>query len=252
MLALERLTPLRGKPLITMPLLKATRVVRRFGGVTALAGVDLEVDRAEILGLIGPNGSGKTTLVNCISGVLPVHEGEVWLAGAPITRARRPKRAHAGLARTFQSPRLFGELTVRENVTIGLSNSRSRRPRTVEPLLERLGLTEVAREAVAGLSYGYQRRVEIARALAGRPAVLLLDEPAAGLNDAETEALRVLLLEIRAEEKCAIVVIDHDMNFVMNISDRVQVLDEGRIIFVGAPGEVFKQTHVVEAYLGAD
>ena len=237
---------------MTMLLLKATRVVRRFGGVTALAGVDLELEHGEILGLIGPNGSGKTTLVNCISGVLPIHEGDVWLNGARITRARRPTRARAGLARTFQSPRLFTELTVRENVTIGLSAARSRRAQTIEPLLERLGLSDVAREAVAGLSYGDQRRVEIARALAGGPSVLLLDEPAAGLNDAETDELRALLLEIRGEENCAIVVIDHDMNLVMNISDRVQVLDEGRIIFLGEPRDVFKQAHVVQAYLGAD
>jgi ABC-type branched-subunit amino acid transport system ATPase component len=184
--------------------------------------------------------------------VLPIHEGEVWLNGASITRARRPRRAHAGLARTFQSPRLFSELTVRENVTVGLNAARARPRGAVEPLLDRLGLTEVAREVVSGLSYGDQRRVEIARALVGSPSVLLLDEPAAGLNDVETDELRALLLQIRAEENCAIVVIDHDMNLIMNISDRVQVLDEGRIIFVGAPAEVFKQAHVVEAYLGAE
>lgn len=233
-----------------MPLLTAKKVVRRFGGVTALAGVDIELDRSEILGLIGPNGSGKTTLVNCISGVLATHGGEVAVDGASITRARRTARACAGLARTFQTPRLFRELTVRENVTIGRSAGRTRPMADVEQLLERLSLADVAREAVSDLSYGFQRRVEIARALASSPTVLLLDEPAAGLNDAETDELRSLLLEIRAERECGILVIDHDMNLVINISDRVQVLDEGRVIFVGAPGEVFKQPHVVEAYLG--
>jgi ABC-type branched-subunit amino acid transport system ATPase component len=217
--------------------------------------VDVDLDEGEILGLIGPNGSGKTTLVNCISGVLPIDEGEISLRGSGITRARRPQRAHAGLARTFQSPRLFSELTVRENVTIGLNAARKRRSgrlRSVEPLLRRLGLDDVARDAVSGLPYGYQRRVEIARAMAGRPSALLLDEPAAGLNDAETAELRTLLLEIRSDDNCAILVIDHDMNLIMNISDRVQVLDEGRIIFIGAPADAFKQRDVVEAYLGAD
>jgi ABC-type branched-subunit amino acid transport system ATPase component len=233
-------------------LLETSKVVRHFGGVTALAGVDLELMQGEILGLIGPNGSGKTTLVNCISGVLPVHGGDIWLKGTTITRQRRQRRAYAGLARTFQTPRLFTELSVRENVSVGLNAARGRERGEVEPLLARLRLTDVAREAVSGLSYGYQRRVEIARALAGSPSILLLDEPAAGLNDVETEELRGLLLEIREEEGCAIIVIDHDMNLIINISDRVQVLDDGNVIFVGHPADVFKQAHVVEAYLGAD
>jgi branched-chain amino acid transport system ATP-binding protein len=236
---------------MSLPLLTTRNVVRRFGGVIALGGVDLELERGEILGLIGPNGSGKTTLVNCISGVLPVHEGEISLEGTAITRARRQQRAYAGLARTFQTPRLFAELSVRENVSVGRNAARRRSSKDVESLLNRLRLSEVAREAVSGLPYGYQRRVEIARALVGSPSVLLLDEPAAGLNDAETQELLELLLAIRSEESCAIIVIDHDMNLVINISDRVQVLDEGTVIFVGAPPDVFKQPHVVEAYLGA-
>src|ERR1700686_2254618 len=142
---------------MAMPLLKTTKVARRFGGVTALAGVDLELQQGEILGLIGPNGSGKTTLVNCISGVLAVDEGDIWLSGAAITRTRRQQRAYAGLARTFQTPRLFSELSVRENVSAGLNAARGRERRTIEPLLERLRLSAVAREAVSGLSYGYQR-----------------------------------------------------------------------------------------------
>src|SRR5262249_56503862 len=218
---------------MSMPLLSTKSVVRRFGGLTALAGVDLELEPGEILGLIGPNGSGKTTLVNCISGVLPVHGGEIWLEGAQITRARRQQRAYAGLARTFQTPRLFGELSVRENVSVGLNAAGRASSNNVEALLDRLRLRDVARYSVSELSYGYQRRVEIARALAGSPSVLLLDEPAAGLNDAETDELRELLLATRVEEGAAIIVIDHDMNLVINISDRVQVLDEGKVIFVG-------------------
>jgi len=236
------------------PLLQATDVVKRFGGVTALAGVDLDLAEGEILGLIGPNGSGKTTLVNCISGVLKIDKGRVRLRDRAINRTSRTRRARAGLARTFQSPRLFTELSVRENVEAGLNafrgSGRERRHR-VGSLLERLELSNLSRDVVASLPYGHQRRVEIARALVAEPTVLLLDEPAAGLNDAETTSLRELLLDIR-KGGCAIVVIDHDMSLIMNVSDRVQVLDEGRVIFIGAPEEAFKQQSVVEAYLGAE
>jgi branched-chain amino acid transport system ATP-binding protein len=228
--------------------------VKRFGGVTALAGVDLQLDEGEILGLIGPNGSGKTTLVNCISGVLRVDGGRISLQDRDITRAPRRRRARAGLARTFQTPRLFGELSVRENVQVGLNAVRGRRSevrRRLDSLLQRLELSDLSRQVVSSLPYGHQRRVEIARALVAEPEVLLLDEPAAGLNDFETSDLRGLLLEIRKEQLCAIIVIDHDMNLIMNVSDRVQVLDEGRVIFIGAPGDAFKQQAVVEAYLGA-
>jgi branched-chain amino acid transport system ATP-binding protein len=215
--------------------------------------VDLEVGEREVLGLIGPNGSGKTTLVNCISGVLEIDGGEIALRSRRVTRASRPRRARAGLARTFQTPRLFAELTVRENVAVGLTALGRRRGRgdRVQPLLERLGLQELSRQVVSSLPYGHQRRVEIARALAGEPKVLLLDEPAAGLNDAETAELRELLREIRGDG-CSILVIDHDMSLIMGVSDRIQVLDEGRVIFTGAPEEAFKQKDVVEAYLGTE
>jgi ABC-type branched-subunit amino acid transport system ATPase component len=232
-------------------LLTATNIVKRFAGVTALAGVDLELGEREVLGLIGPNGSGKTTLVNCISGVLAVDNGEIALRGSALTRKSRAGRARAGLARTFQTPRLFADLTVRENVTVGL-NARAGRGQDgadVEALLVRLGLQDVSRHVVASLPYGYQRRVEIARALAGEPRVLLLDEPAAGLNDAETAELRALLREISGDE-CSIIVIDHDMTLIMGVSDRIQVLDEGRVIFTGAPEDAFRHKQVVEAYLG--
>jgi branched-chain amino acid transport system ATP-binding protein len=233
--------------------LSVNHIVKRFGGVTALAGVDLELAKGEVLGLIGPNGSGKTTLVNCISGVLEIDEGEIVLEGRAVTRAARARRARAGVARTFQNPRLFTDLTVRENVSVGLNALAARRARgqdRVDALLTRLELMKYGRTVVSSLPYGYQRRVEIARALAGRPAVLLLDEPAAGLNDSETATLRDLLRELRRDDEISIIVIDHDMSLIMGVSDRIQVLDEGRVIFMGAPGDAFKQRHVVEAYLG--
>lgn len=235
-------------------LLTATNIVKHFGGVTALAGVDLEVGEGEILGLIGPNGSGKTTLVNCVSGVLRIDEGEIRLEGRKLNRASRTRRARAGIARTFQSPRLFSELSVRENVEVGVNALAHRGPsaarRSVDSLLDRLELMNLSRQVVSSLPYGYQRRVEIARALVANPRVLLLDEPAAGLNDVETDELRGLLLELRERHDYAIVVIDHDMNLILKVSDRVQVLDDGRFIFAGAPEDAFKQQAVVEAYLG--
>jgi ABC-type branched-subunit amino acid transport system ATPase component len=234
------------------PLLHAKGIVKRFGGVTALAGVDLTLAETEILGLIGPNGSGKTTLVNCISGVLKIDEGDVRLRERSLARASRTKRARAGVARTFQTPRLFKDLSVRENVEVGLNAGRARRSsrERVEVLLRRLELDDLSRQVVSSLAYGYQRRVEIARALVAEPQVLLLDEPAAGLNDPETADLRQLLLDIR-EEGCAIIVIDHDMNLIMNVSDRVQALDDGKVIFVGPREGALSDKAVVEAYLGA-
>lgn len=235
-------------------MLSAKNITKRFGGVTALAGVDVDVARGEVLGLIGPNGSGKTTLLNCVSGVLQVDGGEITLDSRSLTHASRVRRAHAGIARTFQTPRLFSGMTVRENVEVGLqalaSGRRSIGTDGIRALLRRLDLDDVSRLVVTSLPYGYQRRVEIARALAGQPSVLLLDEPAAGLNDTETVELRRLLHEVRSEDNCSMIVIDHDMNLIMGVSDRVQVLDEGQVIFTGDPEAVFQQRHVVAAYLG--
>jgi ABC-type branched-subunit amino acid transport system ATPase component len=235
-------------------LLSVTNIVKRFGGVAALNGVDLELGQQEILGLIGPNGSGKTTLVNCISGVLAIDEGAIRLHDRSLARASRARRAQAGIARTFQTPRLFAGLTVRENVSAGLraagrvrgSSAREQ----VDSLLRRFELRGLSRQVVSSLPYGHQRRVEIARALAGRPQVLLLDEPAAGLNDAETAELKAVIQDIRRDHGCSIIVIDHDMSLIMGVSHRIQVLDEGHVIFTGDPADAFRQRQVVEAYLG--
>lgn len=228
-------------------------LVRRFGGLTALNGVDLDLAEHEILGLIGPNGSGKTTLVNCVSGVHSVTAGAVFLDGREITRWSRVRRARAGLARTFQNLRLFKDLTVLENISAaqgGVRQGHRKGANDAAELTARLGLEAQARRVVSHLPNGTQRRVEIARALAVRPRVLLVDEPAAGLNDAETKELRQLLSDVRDEFACSILLIDHDMSLVLRVADRVQVLDEGKSIYVGRPNEAFKQTRVVEAYLG--
>jgi branched-chain amino acid transport system ATP-binding protein len=235
-------------------LLSVTNIVKRFGGVTALNGVDLELGQGEVLGLIGPNGSGKTTLVNCISGVLAIDEGAICLHDRSLARASRTRRARAGIARTFQTPRLFAGLTVRENIGAGLraaGNPRGSAARErVDSLLQRFELERLSRHVVASLPYGLQRRVEIARALAGKPQVLLLDEPAAGLNDAETAELKAVIEDIRRGQGCSIIVIDHDMSLIMGVSHRIQVLDEGEVIFMGDPSDAFRERRVVEAYLG--
>jgi branched-chain amino acid transport system ATP-binding protein len=233
--------------------LAVRNLVRRFGGLTALAGVDLDLAEGEILGLIGPNGSGKTTLVNCVSGVHSVTSGSVHLDGMEITNWSRVRRARAGLARTFQNLRLFKELTVLENIAVSRTATGGRKlgdGNSAGDLTARLGLEDRARSVVSRLPSGIQRRVEFARALATNPRVLLVDEPAAGLNDAETAELRQLLKEVRDQFGCSILLIDHDMSLVLRVADRVQVLDEGRSIFAGRPDEAFKQSQVVEAYLG--
>ena len=216
--------------------------------------MSLDVAPGETLGLIGPNGSGKTTLVNCVSGVLTPSGGTVVFEGRDVTKWSRTRRARAGLARTYQSLRLFKGLTVAENVEAGLvrraDDRTSERQTRVEAILDAHGLGELSSVPVADLSYGLQRRVEIARTLVSDPSMLLLDEPAAGLADEETAGLRDLLVATRARLGLSVLIIDHDVSFIMEISDRVTVLDDGRVLFSGSPQEVAQDPGVITAYLG--
>jgi ABC-type branched-subunit amino acid transport system ATPase component len=234
--------------------LQIRAVAKQYGAVKALDGVDLLIESGEALGLIGPNGSGKTTMIDCIAGAISVTAGSIFMDEVDITKASRPQRARLGISRTFQNLKLFAEMTVEENVAAGLTARPTKsysRGAVVGSLLEQFGLSSVARERSSDLSYGYQRRVEMARALASQPRLLCLDEPAAGLNDTETLELRGILTDIHANANCTLIIIDHDMTLVFGVAQRVVVLDDGYKIYEGSPDTVFQQVHVVEAYLGS-
>lgn len=232
-------------------LLQARAITKRFGGIRALVDVDLHVDEDEILGLIGPNGSGKTTLANCITGFYRPTQGTVIFDGCEITQWSRARRARAGLLRTFQTVRLFDDLTVYENVRVGVfARAKRRGGPELSEVLERFELASVARVATGQLSYGTRRRVELARTLVGRPEMLVLDEPGAGLTEPERSELRNLLLDTRSQHGCAMLVIDHDVNLITQLCDRVAVLHEGQVIFMGSPGDAVQDQGVITAYLG--
>lgn len=237
------------------PVVSLRDVVVRFGGVHALKGVSLDIGDGEVIGMMGPNGSGKTTLVNCTSGVLVPFEGRVMLDGRDITRWSRPRRARHGLIRTYQNLRLFGDMTAAENVEVGLVGAKRGGPverrKRVAAALTMQRLTKVASVPVRELSYGEQRRVEIARALVSAPRVLLLDEPAAGLGEPETAVLEEAIRRACAEMKCAVLLIDHDVNFVLRLSERVVVLHEGTEIYSGMPSGVHQSAAVSDVYLGS-
>ena len=233
--------------------LRAAGVSRSFAGVQALRDVTLELHRHEVVGLIGPNGAGKSTLVNVLSGFDFPDAGSVELEGRDVTRWRPHKRGRAGLSRTFQHSRSFRSLSVRENVEVAAlgagSGPREARRRT-EGLLESLGLTAYADAPAGSLAHGDERRLGVARALATEPRFVLMDEPAAGLPEAEVPAFAELVRSVRDDHDAGVLLIDHNMALIMGVCDRIQVLDQGRTLAAGTPGEIRENLDVAAAYLG--
>jgi branched-chain amino acid transport system ATP-binding protein len=252
-----------------MILLSVSNLSKTFGGLVAVGGVSFEVSQGDVLGLIGPNGAGKTTVFNLVTGVTPPDSGEIFFAQRRLERLKPHKVVELGLARTFQTIRLFPHMSVLENVLSGrhcrmrtgviasmLSlpgkalEERNAITRAMEEL-EFVGLTEKWNAPAGGLAYGEQRLLEIARALATDPRMVVLDEPAGGMNDQETVDLRSLIKRIR-NRGITIMLIEHDMGFVMRACNRLVVLENGLVIAKGAPEEIQKDQRVIEAYLGVD
>ncbi len=261
--------------MIMEPILEVSGLTMNFGGLRALEDLDLEVNHREIVALIGPNGAGKTTFFNCITGIYAPTRGQM-IVRPPEAKPRqlnglKPNSVtEVGLARTFQNIRLFQNMTVLENVMIGRHcrmhawivgavlkgrSTREEEKKAVEDsyaVLEKIGLSEYVNEFAKNLPYGAQRRLEIARAIATEPFLLLLDEPAAGLNPQETRELDELIVRIRDQEGISILLIEHDMKLVMSLSDRIFVVDYGKKIAQGTPDEIKANPAVIKAYLGED
>nr|WP_198369277.1 ABC transporter ATP-binding protein [Roseomonas rosulenta] len=250
-------------------MLAADRVSLRFGGVRALTDVSFDVGRGEIFSIIGPNGAGKTSMVNCVSGRYRPTEGRILFGGQDITRIGTSRRAALGIGRTFQNLALFGHMTVLDNIMVGrhhllrsgflrgmaywlggAQREELAHRREVEEIIDFLEIQHV-RKAIAGtLSYGLRKRVELARAVALKPKLILLDEPMAGMNLEEKEDMARFIVDLNEEWGMTVLMIEHDMGVVMDISHRVMVLDFGRRIAAGAPEEVLADEHVKRAYLG--
>ena len=251
-------------------LLELNEVSKSFGGVAALTGVSFGVKQGEVFGVIGPNGAGKTTLFNLITGVFPASSGEIVFDGMSVVGIKPHRTVEMGIARTFQNIRLFGNMTALETVLTGMhcrtgsgflsSFLKTKRQRIEEErcrgiayeFLKLVGLEEDAEEVATSLPYGKQRRLEIARALATHPQLILLDEPAAGMNPQETAELTELIRRIKDEFKITIMLIEHDMNLVMEVTERIYVLEYGRLIAQGTPDEIKTNKRVIEAYLGGE
>ncbi len=251
-------------------LLQIDHVSRNFGGVQALTDVSFAIRQDEIFGLIGPNGAGKTTLFNVLTGVLPPSSGHIIFAGKPLDRQPPHRILQLGIARTFQNIRLFSGMTALENVLVGqhsctrsgvigaiLRNAATRREeaqarRHAAELLDQVGISRHSNTLAANLSYGDQRRLEIARALASQPRLLALDEPAAGMNPAEREQLRELIQQLRAGFNLTVLVIEHDVKLMMQLCQRIAVLDFGELVTVDEPERIRQHPRVIQAWLGTE
>ena len=234
-------------------MLKLDSISKKFGGVKAVSQVSLELSDGDVLGLIGPNGAGKSTLINLITGLLSPDEGKIYLSNLNITSKKPFERARLGLARTFQNLRIYPNLSVGQNIEVAsISSNYSSRAMNfdLDKIINIFDLDDKIDLASEELSYGHLRRLEIVRALALNPLVLLLDEPAAGMNENETKELSNSLKWVQNNIACAIIVIDHDLKFIMEVCDKITVMNMGEVIATGKPNEISNNKRVKEAYIG--